>query len=135
MTIELKPTTRGNKAFGSKGISTCLVTIDNNDITNDVNNQSKTKTYSYDDVVGRLGSDPIKEYPDVFLEKNPTELPPLRKINHTIDHIDKDKHRHVRSRCIRPSEACLPQLMDKINAELEEDEYTLHKTPQLAGWL
>ena len=61
----------------------------------------------------------MKEYPDVFPEKNPTELSPLRKINHSIDLIDKDKHWHMRPRRIRPSEAFLPQLRDKINAELE----------------
>ena len=92
MTTELKPTTRGNKGFGSTGISTCLVTIDKHDITDDVNNQSETKTYSYDDAVKQQGYDPIKEYPDIFPEKKPTELPPLRKINHTIDLIDKHKH-------------------------------------------
>ena len=119
MTTELKPTIRGNKGFGSTGISTCLVTIDNNDITDEVSNQYETKTYSYDDAVNQLGYDPIKEYPDVFPEKKPTKLPPLRKINHTIDLIDKDKHRHMRLRCIRLSEAFLPQLRDKINAELE----------------
>ena len=43
MTTEFKPTIRGNKGFGSTGISTCLVTIDNNDITNEVSNQSETK--------------------------------------------------------------------------------------------
>ena len=119
MMTALKPTTRGNKGFSSTGISTCLVTIDNNDITNEVSNQSETKTYSYDDAVKQLGYDPIKEYPDVFPEKKPTELPPLRKINHTIDPIDKDKHRLMRPRRIRPSEAFLPQLRDEINAELE----------------
>ena len=119
MTTELKPTSRGNKGFGSTGISTCLVTINSNDMTDDVSNQSEAKTYSYDDAVKRLGYDPIKEYPDVFPEKKPTELPPLRKINHTIDLIDKDKYRHRRPRRIRPSEAFLPQLRDKINAELE----------------
>ena len=113
MTTELKPTIRGNQGFGSTGISTCLVTIDKNDITNKVSNQSKTKTYSYDDAVKQLGYDPIKEYPDVFPEKKPTELPPLRKINHTIDLIDKDKHQHMRPRRIRPSKAFLPQLRDK----------------------
>ena len=92
MTTELQPTIRENKGFGSTGISICLVTIDNNDITNEVSNQSETKTYSYDDAVKQLGYDPIKEYPDIFPEKKPTELPPLRKINHTIDLIDKDKH-------------------------------------------
>ena len=60
----------------------------------------------------------MKEYPDVFPEKKPTELPPLRNINHPIDLIDKDKHRHMRPRRIRPSEAFLPELRDKINAEL-----------------
>ena len=90
MTRELKPTIRGNKGFGSTGISTCLVTIDNNDITHEDSNQSETKTYSYDDAVKQLGYDPIKEYLDVFSEKKPTELPPLRKINHTIDLINKD---------------------------------------------
>ena len=119
MTTELKPTIRRNKGVGSTGISTCLVTIDNNDITNEVSNLSETKTYSYDDAVKQLGYHPIKEYPDVFSEKKPTELPPLRKSNHTIDLIDKDKHRHRRPRRIRPSEAFLPQLRDKINAELE----------------
>ena len=119
MTTELKPTSRENKGFGSTGISTCLVTINSNDITDDVSNQSEAKTYTYDDAVKRLGYDPIKEYPDVFPEKKPTELPPLRKINHTIDLIDKDKYRHRRPRRIRPSEAFLPQLRDKINAELE----------------
>ena len=69
MMTELKPTTRGNKRFGSTGISTCLVTIDNNDITDEVSNQSETKTYSYDDAVNQLEYDPIKEYPDVFPEK------------------------------------------------------------------
>ena len=49
MTTELKTTIRGNKGFGSTGISTCLVTIDNTDITDEVSNQSETKTYSYDD--------------------------------------------------------------------------------------
>ena len=43
MTTESQPTIRGNKGFGSTGISTCLVTIDNNDITNEVSNQSETK--------------------------------------------------------------------------------------------
>ena len=43
MTTEFKPTIRGNKGFGSTGILTCLVTIDNNDITNEVSNQSETK--------------------------------------------------------------------------------------------
>ena len=100
MMTELKPTTQGNKGFGSTGISTCLVTIDNNDITNEVSNQSETKTYSYDDVVKQLGYNLIKEYPDVFPEKKPTELPPLRKVNHTIDLIDKDIHRHMRPRRI-----------------------------------
>ena len=75
MMTELKPTTQGNKGFGSTGISTCIVTIDNNDITDEVSNQSETKTYSY---------------------------------NHTIDLIDKDKHRFLRPRCILPSEAFLP---------------------------
>ena len=60
MTTELKPTIRGNKGFGSTGISTCLVTIDNNDITNEIINQSETQTYSYDDAVKQLGYDPIK---------------------------------------------------------------------------
>ena len=119
MMIELKPTKRGDKGFGSTGISTCLVTINNNDITNEVSNQSKTKTYSDDDVVKRLGYDPIKEFPNVFPDKKPTELPPLRKINHPIDLVDKDKHQHMRPKRIRPSEAFLPQLRDKINAELE----------------
>ena len=108
MTTKLKPTIRGNKGFGSTGISTCLVSIDNNDITNEVSNQSEMKTYSYDDAVKQLGYDPIKEYSDVFPEKKPTELPPLKKINHTIDLIDKDKYRHMRRRRIRPSEAFLP---------------------------
>ena len=40
MTTELQPTIRGLKGFGSTGISRCLVTIDNNDITNEVTNQS-----------------------------------------------------------------------------------------------
>ena len=43
MTTELKPTIRGNKGFGSTGISTCLVTIDNTDITDEVSNQSEKK--------------------------------------------------------------------------------------------
>ena len=119
MTTELKPTMRGNKGFGSTGISTCLVTNDNNDITNKVSNRSDTKTYSYDDAVKQFGYNPIKEYSDVFPEKMPTDIPPLKKINHTIDLIDKDKHRHMRPRRILPSEAFLLQLRDKINAELE----------------
>ena len=100
MTTDLKPTIRGNIGFGSTGISTCLVTIDNNDITNEVSNQSETKTYSYDDAVKQLAYHPIKEYPDVFPEQKPTELPPLRQINHTIYLVDKDKHRHMRSQPI-----------------------------------
>ena len=68
MTTELKPTIRGNKGFGSTGILKCLVTINNNDITNEVSNQSQTKTYSYDDSVKQLEYGPIKEYPDVFPE-------------------------------------------------------------------
>ena len=81
MTTELQPTIRGNKGFGSTGISRCLVTIDNTDITDEVRNQSETKKYSYDNAVKQLGYDPIKEYPDVFPEKKPTELPPIRNIN------------------------------------------------------
>ena len=115
---ELRPTTRGNKGFGSTGISTCLVTIDNNDITDEVSNQSETKTCSYDDAVNQLRYDPIKAYHDLFPQNKPAELPPLRKFNHTVDLIDKDKHQYMRSRHIRPSEAFLPQLRDKINAEL-----------------
>ena len=92
MMPELKPTTRGNKGFDSTGISTCIVTIDNNDITDEVRYQSETKTYSYNDAVNQLEYAPIKEYLDVFGEKKPTELPPLRKMNHTINLIDKDKH-------------------------------------------
>ena len=51
VTRELKPTIQGKKGFGSAGISTCLVTIDNDNITNKVSNQSETTTYSYDDAV------------------------------------------------------------------------------------
>ena len=69
MATEIKPTIRGNTGFGSTGISTRLVTIDSNDITSKVSNQSETKTYSYNDAVKQLGYDPIKEYPDVFPEK------------------------------------------------------------------
>ena len=116
---ERKPTTPGTKGFGSTGISTCLITIDNNDIPADLNNQSETTTYSYKDTVKQLGNDLIKEYPDVFPEKKPTELPPFTKINHTIDLISKDKDRHIHPRRIRPSKAFLPQLKDKVNAELE----------------
>ena len=119
MTTELKPTIRGNKGLRSTGISTCLVTSDNNNITYDVSNQSETKPYSYNNGVKQLGYDPIKEYAEVFPRKKLTELPPLRKINHTIDFINKDKHRHMRPRRIRPSEAFLTPLRDKIDAELE----------------
>ena len=92
MMQELKPSTRGNKGFGSTVISTCLVTIDNSDITGDISNQSETTTYSYNDAVKQLGYDLIKQYPHVFPEMKPTELPRLRKINHTTDLINKDKH-------------------------------------------
>ena len=119
MMTELQSTIRGNKGFGSTDISTCLVTVDNINITDEVSNQPETKKYSYYDAVKQLAYDPIKEYPDVFPEKKPTQLPPPRKINHTIDLIDNDKHRHMRPRRIRPSKAFLPQLRDKINAELE----------------
>ena len=85
MTTELQPTIRGNKGCGSTGISRCLLTIDNTDITDEVSNQSETKKYSYDNAVKQLGYDRIKEYPNVFPKKKPTELPPIRKINHTID--------------------------------------------------
>ena len=100
MMTELKRTTQGNKGIGCTGILTYLVTIDNNDITDEASNQSETITYSYDDAVKRLGYDPIKEYPDVFLDKKPTKLPLLRKIKHTIDLAEKDKHRHMRPRRI-----------------------------------
>ena len=70
MMTELKPPTRRNKGFGSSGISTCLVTIDNNDLTNKVSNQSETKTYSYDAAVKQLGYDPMKEYPDVSQKRH-----------------------------------------------------------------
>ena len=116
---ELQPTKRGDKGFRSTSISTCLVTIDKNDIPNEVSNQSEIKTYSYDNAVKRLGYNLIKEYPDIIPDKKPTELQPLRKFNHTIEIVDKDKHRHMRPRRIKPSEAFLPQLRDKINAELE----------------
>ena len=118
MMTELRPTTLGNKGFGSTGILTCLVTIDHNDITDEVSNQSEMKPCSYDNAVNQLGYDPIKEYYDIFLENKPTELPPLTKFNHTIDLIDKVKHQYMRSRHIRASEGFLPQLRDKINAEL-----------------
>ena len=77
MMTELQSTIRGNKGFGSTDISTCLVTVDNINITDEVSNQPETKKYSYYDAVKQLAYDPIKEYPDVFPEKKPTELPPL----------------------------------------------------------
>ncbi len=75
--------------------------------------------YSYENAVRQLGYDPIRTFPDVFPETKPTELPPLRKINHKIDIIDEDKHHAMRSRRIKPSEAFLPQLREKIDKELK----------------
>ncbi len=67
-----------------------------------------TEPYDYDAAVKVLGYDPIKEFPDVFPTTKPTELPPLRDINHKIDIIDDEAYRSIRSRRIKPTEAFLP---------------------------
>ena len=65
----------------------------------------KKEKDTYDQGVKRLGFDPIKHFPDVFPEKKPPELPPLRSINHKIDIIDKEQYQQLRCRRIKPKEA------------------------------
>ena len=78
---------------------------------------SVIKPYSYDNGVARLGYDPIKDFEDVFPLKKLTALPPLRAINHTIDIIDDAAYKAIQPRRFKPTEAFLPQLRDKIDAE------------------
>ena len=78
---------------------------------------SLIKPYSYDDGVDRLGYDPIKEFEDVFPLKKPTALPPLRAINHKINIIEDAAYKALQPRRFKPTEAFLPQLKDKIDAE------------------
>ena len=78
---------------------------------------SLIKPYSHDDGVARLGYDPIKVFEDVFPLKKPTARPPLRAINHKIDIIDDAAYKALQPRQFKPTEAFLPQLRDKIDAE------------------
>ena len=48
---------------------------------------TSAKPYSYEQGTTKLGYDPIKEFPDVFPDTKPTELPPLQHINHKINVI------------------------------------------------
>ena len=108
----LEPTNRGSKGFGSTGISSCLTTVQT------ATNPPQITSYSYDDVIKKLGYDPIKEFTEVFPSEKPTELLPLRHINHSIDIIDKIVHQNMRPRRIRPTEKILLQLREKIDQEL-----------------
>ena len=78
---------------------------------------SLIKPYSYDDGVARLDYDPIKQFEDVFPLKKPTALPPLRAINYKIDIINDAACKALQPRRFKPTEAFLPQLRDKIDAE------------------
>ena len=66
-----------------------------------------------------LGFDPMTEFPDVFPTTKPTELPPLRHINHEINIIDEEVHRRMKPRRFKPHEAFMKQLQEKIAAELK----------------
>ena len=83
------------------------------------NNEMTTliKPYFYDDGVARLGYDLIKEFENVFPLNKPTALPPLRGINHKIDIIDDAAYKALQPRRVKPTEAFLSQLRDKIDAE------------------
>ena len=93
-----EPTVRGSKSFGSTGISSCLTTVQT------ATNLLQIPSYSYDDAIKELGYDPVKEFPEVFPSEKPTELPPLRHINHSIDIIVQEIHQKMRPRRIRPTE-------------------------------
>ena len=84
-----------------------------------INNDSD---YSHENAIKQLGYDPFKLFPKVFPPSKPTKLPPLQKINHHINIIDKDKHLHMRPRCIRPTEKFLDQLRDKITQEIQAEQ-------------
>ena len=88
-----------------------------NDKISDNEMISPTTPYSYDDGVARLGFDPIKEFEDIFPLKKPTALPPLGAINHKIDIIDDAAYKALQPRRFKPTEAFLPHLRDKIDAE------------------
>ena len=137
----LTTTARGKKGFGSTGISNCSNTIDQQDKRTDywqtiesmiqnaakdngsqkekIQKEDKKELHSYIQGVKRLGFDPIKHFPDVFPDKKPTELLPLRIINHKIDIINKEQYQQLRCRCINPKEAFMNQLCQKLDTELE----------------
>ena len=79
----------------------------------------KEEKDTYDQGVKRLGFDPIKHFPDVCPEKKSTELPPLRIINNKIDIIDKEQYQQLSCRRIKPKEAFIQQLRQKLDAELD----------------
>ena len=75
------------------------------------------KPYSYGDRVARLSYDPIKEFEDVVPLKKPTALPPMRAINYKMDIINNAAYQTLQLWRFKPTEAFLPQLRDKIDAE------------------
>ena len=79
--------------------------------------KSLIKPYSDDNGVARLGYNPIREFEDVFPLKKPTARPPLRAINHNIDIIDDAAYKAPQPRRFKRTEAFLPQLRYKIDAE------------------
>ena len=80
---------------------------------------TSTKPYSYEQGITKLGYDPIKEFPDVFPDTKPTELPPLRHINHKINVISDQHYQNMRPRKFTPAEAFRDQLEEKIDRELQ----------------
>ena len=54
-----------------------------------------------------------------FPTTKPTELPPLRHINHEINIIDEEVHLRMKPRCFKPHETFMKQLQEKIAAELK----------------
>ena len=86
----LDETARGFKGFRSTGISSCFTIPDEN--TQSKTATSSTKHNDNKQGVKGLGYDPVKDFPDVFQQKRPMELPSLRnRLNHIIDIIGIDK--------------------------------------------
>ena len=82
---------------------------------------TSTQPYSYEQGTTKLGYDPIKEFPDVFSDIKPTELPPLRYINQKINIISDQHYKNISPRKFTPTEVFRDQLEDKIARVLQSD--------------
>ena len=61
----------------------------------------------------------MTEFPDVLPITKPTELPPLRHINHKINIIDEEVYQRMKPQHFKPHEVFMKQLKEKIAAELK----------------